>query len=153
MDCQCNKQHADERGSRRAPSPFWHHICASISRPVCVRVWVCVFVHKYTCDQLNVASSIVNPLYNRNYSSNRNSPFNLVHLSRRLSLMSDCTKKGQGGLGSGGWNKQLGFALSFSLLLSHALVLFLSARFQGLIWHTVTVSLLAIKANLNVQVF
>lgn len=76
-------------------------------------------MHKYTCDQLPVA------LYNRDYSSKRNSPFNLVHLSLCLSLMSDCTKKGQAGLGSGGWNKQLGFALSPSLSLS--------VRFKGLL--------------------
>lgn len=74
-------------------------------------------MHKYTCDQLPVA------LYNRDYSSKRNSPFNLVHLSLCLSLMSDCTKKGQAGLGSGGWNKQLGFALSPSLSLLRSLSL------------------------------
>ena len=103
-------------------------------------------MHKYTCDQLTVALSIVVPLYNRDYSSNRTSPFNLVHLLRCLSLMSNCTKKGQGGLGSGGWNKQLGFALSLSVCLS------LSVRFQGLLRRTVTVSLPAIKANPNTQV-
>lgn len=98
-------------------------------------------MHKYTCDQLTVA------LYNREYSRERNSPFNLVHLSRCLSLMSDCTKKGQAGLGSGGWNKQLGFALSVFLTLSPSSSLSLSVRLKGLLWRTVTVSLLNIKAS------
>lgn len=65
-----------------------------------------------TRDELTVSLSIVAPLYNRNQSSNKKNPFHLVHLPPHLGLMCDCTKKGQGGLGSGGWNKQPGFALS-----------------------------------------
>lgn len=65
------------------------------------------------------------PLYNGDYSSNRNNPFNLVHLSQCLSLMSDCTKKGQGGLGLvGGTNNwdllSLAPSISRSLSLSEA---------------------------------
>lgn len=113
-------EHADEKGSRRVTPTFWQCVCACISKPVCVHAWVCVFVHEYTCDELTVASSIAIPLYNMAYISNRNNPFNLVHLSR--SLMSHCTKKGQGGLGPGGWVEQTTWIcapfLSFSFLLS-----------------------------------
>lgn len=73
-------------------------------------------MHKYTCDELTVASSVAVPLYNGDYGSNRNYSFNLVHLSLRRSLMSDGTKKGQGRLALGGRNTQLTFSLS--LLLS-----------------------------------
>lgn len=107
----------------------------------CVGVCVCLCIN--TRDELTADSSIIVSLYNRGYSSHRNNPFNLLHLSRHLSLMSDCTKKGWGGLGLGGWNKQLGCAVSLPLTLppSHWL--------QGLLWRGVTVSLLTIKANPN----
>lgn len=64
--------HADERG----PAVSGRYFACIISRPVCVRVWVRVFVHKCTCDELTVAI----PLYDRDYRSKRNNPFNLVHL-------------------------------------------------------------------------
>lgn len=129
--------HADERG----PAVSHRHFdIISVFVFVCGCVCLCINTR---VDKWTVALSIAVPLYNRDYSSNRNNSFNLVHLSRCLSLMSDCTKKGQGGLGLGGWNKQLGFALSPFPYFS------LSVRLQGLLWHTVIVSLLAIKANPN----
>lgn len=131
------------KGSCRVAPTFWHHICACISELVCLRAWVCVCLCINTRDELTADSSITVSLYNRGYSSHRNNPFNLLHLSRHLSLMSDCTKKGWGGLGLGGWNKQLGCAVSLPLTLPP------SQWLQGLLWRGVTVSLLTIKANPN----
>lgn len=104
---------------------------------VCGCVCFCINTHAI---ELTAASSKTIPVYNMDYISYRDNPFNLVHLSQNL--MSDCTKKGHGGLGSGGWAEQTaGICAVFSLLFT--------VRLQGLFWRTVTVSLLAIKENPN----
>ena len=90
------------------------HVWASQFVSACGRVRLCINTHVMNWLSL----TIVAPLYNRNCSTNKNNPFNLVHLSLFLSLMSDCTKKGQGGLGLGGWVEQTTGTCSLSLSLS-----------------------------------